>query len=118
VFRHSSLNLPLKDSAKALSVGLSGREKSSSTPCSQAQRSSSLEMNSGPWTIGRGDPLQRRHHIGAAVTQPDVVSTRIRFGFRQLAKPLAEIGLLRRSMLVVVGRANDTTRQARWMLIQ
>jgi hypothetical protein len=32
VFRHSLLNLPLKDSMKLLSVGLPGREKSSTTP--------------------------------------------------------------------------------------
>ena len=31
-FRHSPRNLPLKDSMKALSVGLPGREKSSTTP--------------------------------------------------------------------------------------
>ena len=31
-FRHSARNLPLNDSMKALSVGLSGREKSRTTP--------------------------------------------------------------------------------------
>jgi hypothetical protein len=31
-FKHSARNLPLKDSMKALSVGLPGREKSSVTP--------------------------------------------------------------------------------------
>jgi hypothetical protein len=32
VFRHSARTLPLKDSAKALSVGLPGRLKSKVTP--------------------------------------------------------------------------------------
>ncbi len=45
---HSARTFPLKDSAKALSVGLPGREKSNVTPLFQAQRSRSLEMNSGP----------------------------------------------------------------------
>ena len=45
---HSARILPLKDSAKALSVGWSGPEKSNVTPLLQAQRSRSLEVNSGP----------------------------------------------------------------------
>ena len=38
----------MKDSTKALSVGLPGREKSSVTLFSYAHRSSAFEMNSGP----------------------------------------------------------------------
>ena len=45
---HSAQTLPLKDSAKALSVGLPGREKSNVTPLLQAQRSRPLKMKSGP----------------------------------------------------------------------
>ena len=46
--RHSSRSLPWNDSIMALSVGFPGREKSSATPLSQAQRSRLFEMNSGP----------------------------------------------------------------------
>ena len=41
---------PLKASMNALSVGLPGREKSSTTPLVWAHRSRSRETNSVPWS--------------------------------------------------------------------
>src|SRR5438045_2772839 len=48
VLRHSSLNVPLNDSQKALSVGFPFLEKSKLTLLKDAQLSSSLPINSGP----------------------------------------------------------------------
>jgi len=50
-FRHSCLNLPLKDSTVALSVGVPGREKSILIPRSYTYLSSIFPANSEPLSV-------------------------------------------------------------------
>lgn len=50
-FRHSSRNLPLKDSTVALSVGVPGREKSILMPLLYTHLSSIFPANSEPLSV-------------------------------------------------------------------
>jgi hypothetical protein len=73
-FRHSARNLPLNDAMKALSVGFSGREKSSVTPRWYAHRSESrchklgglVDPNRCQESYFSPDPFQHFHDVGAA----------------------------------------------------
>ena len=71
VFKHSWRNRPLNDSAKALSVGLPGRENQIRTPLRYAQASSSLPANSDPLStqIAFGNPYNRDALSKTSVTR-------------------------------------------------
>src|SRR3954451_13714099 len=62
-FKHSSRSLPLKLSMWPFSVGLAGRMNCNAMPCSNAQASSTFEINTGPLSNANAlRPAPHRNH--------------------------------------------------------
>lgn len=98
-FRHSCRTRLLKLSIKALSVGFPGLEKSSIMLCVKAQRSSSLEINSCPFTACTSAALAFAHAAKITLIRFDLPAkliTRLLAGdqlTQPLVKPDCRVGL-------------------------